>query len=156
VIEIAIPGFALLRLDYVVCDYNGTLAQDGALIDGVAPRIVELSTRLSVHVVTADTYGTAARGLATLPCALTIIGEQDQDQEKAAFAARLGRDRVAAIGNGRNDRAMLAASALGIAVIGGEGAAVDAIGRAHVVTLGILAALDLLLYPKRLIASLRS
>lgn len=109
-----------------------------------------------MHVVTADTYGTAARELTTLPCALTVIGELNQDQEKGAFVARLGRDRVAAIGNGRNDRAMLASSAIGIAVIGSEGAAIDAIGGARMVAPGILAALDLLLYPRRLVASLRS
>ncbi|HTT39699.1 MAG TPA: hypothetical protein VMH32_18785 [Burkholderiales bacterium] len=154
-IEIQIPGFGHLELEQLVCDYNGTLALDGALIEGVAPRIVELSRCLNVHVLTADTYGTAEHWLASLPCGLTVIGARDQDQEKAAFAARLGRTRVAAIGNGRNDRALLAGSALAIAVLGNEGTAVEAIGGAHVIAPSILVALDLLLNPRRLVASLR-
>lgn len=58
--------------------------------------------------------------------------------------------------NGRNDHRMLEAAALGVAVLQGEGASVEALMAADVVVPDILAALNLLLLPQRLIATLRS
>lgn len=51
---------------------------------------------------------------------------------------------------------MLATSALGIGVCGGEGIAAEAAAACDIVAPDIEAALDLLLEPKRLVASLRS
>jgi soluble P-type ATPase len=61
-----------------------------------------------------------------------------------------------ALGNGRNDRLMLKEAALGIALLQAEGAAVEALLAADVVAPDILVALDLLLAPDGLIATLRS
>ena len=63
---------------------------------------------------------------------------------------------VVAIGNGRNDRMMLAAAAIGIALVQAEGAAGQAVLCADVVATGILDALGLLEHPQRLVATLRS
>ena len=63
-IEVDIPGYGALSLRHLVCDFNGTLALDGKLIDGVAYRISELSRLIHVHILTADTYGTAKEALA--------------------------------------------------------------------------------------------
>jgi soluble P-type ATPase len=68
----------------------------------------------------------------------------------------LGAGHVVAIGNGRNDRMMLAAAALGIAVCGTEGLAGEALRASAVVVGGITDGLDLLLHPKRLLATLRA
>jgi soluble P-type ATPase len=51
---------------------------------------------------------------------------------------------------------MLAAAALGIAVVQKEGAATETLSAADVVVSDIRSALDMLLFPKRLIATLRS
>jgi len=51
---------------------------------------------------------------------------------------------------------MLQAAALGIAVIGPEGAAADTLHAADIVAPNIHAALDLLLHPLRVVATLRS
>jgi soluble P-type ATPase len=69
---------------------------------------------------------------------------------------KLDASQTACIGNGRNDRLMLQAAALGIAVILGEGASVEAVSAAHVVCTSILSALELLQNPLRLTATLRS
>lgn len=155
-LQIVIPGYNTLHLDHLVLDYNGTLACAGVLIDGVAERLGRLATVLRIHVVTADTFGTAAEALAGLPCKLTRLPEAAQDVAKLTFVEALGVGATACIGNGRNDRRMLAAAALGIAVLEGEGVAVEALQAADVLTPGINAALDLLLEPKRLVATLRS
>jgi soluble P-type ATPase len=60
------------------------------------------------------------------------------------------------VGNGRNDRLMLKAAALGIAVLQKEGAAASALAAADLVLPNITDALDALEHPLRLIASLRS
>jgi soluble P-type ATPase len=63
---------------------------------------------------------------------------------------------VVAIGNGANEFAMLRHAALGIAVLGGEGLALDCLNAANVIAPDIGTALDLLLRPCRLIATLRA
>lgn len=155
-LALAIPGFGDLELEHLVLDYNGTLAVDGSLIPGVRDALLALSDRLAVHVVTADTFGRAGGELAGLPVKLTIIPIQAQAEAKLAYVQQLGARRVCAVGNGRNDGKMLAAAALGIAVMQSEGVAGDALAAAAVVAGGILDALDLLRRPLRLIATLRA
>lgn len=155
-IALDVPGFAALRLHSAVLDFNGTLARDGRLLPGTAPRLRALAAKLALHVVTADTTGTAARALARLPVAVRILGSTRQAAAKAAIVRALGAEGVVAIGNGRNDVAMLARAALGIAVCGPEGCAADALAAARVVCRDIRDALDLLLTPLRLTATLRA
>lgn len=155
-IHIEIPGHRTLSIDHLVLDYNGTIAQDGALIDGVAALLASLAGRIKVHVVTADTFGKARATLEGLPCALTVLPVDDQARAKFDYVRSLGSQRVAAIGNGRNDRLMLDEAALGIAVVQREGAALDAITSADVVCTDIVSALELFLNPLRVVATLRS
>lgn len=154
-LEIAIPGSETCLLDYLVADFNGTLACDGALLPGVAQALRHLADLLAIHVVTADTFGQAREALAGLPCELAILPPGGQDSAKRRYVENLGATRCVCIGNGRNDRMMLAAAALGIAVAQGEGAAVKTLLAADVMAPDIIAALGLLLNPARLIATLR-
>jgi soluble P-type ATPase len=68
----------------------------------------------------------------------------------------LGAEHVVAVGNGRNDVAMFEAAALGIAVLGPEGAAGVLLQVADVVVPDVYVALELLLHPRRLKATLRA
>ncbi|HET7097360.1 MAG TPA: ATPase P [Casimicrobiaceae bacterium] len=154
-LEVAVPGGWALRLRYLVADFNGTLAVDGVLIPGVAETLRTLAPTLEIHVVTADTFGRAQEAMAGLPCATTILPPGDQDSAKRRYVERLGAGECVCIGNGRNDRAMLAAAGLGIAVIQREGAAVETLLAAKVAVPDIGAALGLLLNPARLTATLR-
>ncbi|MEK7949588.1 HAD family hydrolase [Luteolibacter soli] len=155
-IEIDIPGFDRLTLEHLVMDYNGTLAMDGAIHLGVREDLRCLAKSFKLHVLTADTHGLAALQLEGLPVSLTIIPGEAQAETKLEYVRDLGADRVVAIGNGRNDRLMLEAAALGIAVIQKEGASGAAIRSADVFTTSVLDAIDLLKHPLRLIATLRS
>jgi soluble P-type ATPase len=105
--------------------------------------------------VTADTFGTVRPGLSGVPCRVAVLAPQEQSEAKRAYVQRLGASATACIGNGRNDRLMLAAAALGIAVLQAEGAAAAALLAAHVAAPSIADALDLLIRPLRLIAALR-
>lgn len=155
-IEIVVPGYRTLHLQHLVMDYNGTLARDGRLLDGVRPRLDNLADRLHLHMITADTFGLAREELAGVRCDLAILSGDEQATAKLAYIRNLSPDRVAAIGNGRNDRLMLAAAVLGIAVVQEEGAAIETLSAADVVVSDVRSALDMLLFPKRLIATLRS
>ncbi|MBM4285259.1 MAG: ATPase P [Deltaproteobacteria bacterium] len=155
-LEIAIPGAPTLRLAHLLLDYNGTLACRGMLVEGVSERLSRLARHLEIHVLTADTFGTAHRQVARLPVSLAVIPPDHQAEAKAAHLRRLGAGQAAAIGNGRNDRLMLQEAALGIAVLQGEGAARETLLAAQVVALNILEALDLLLHPDSLRATLRT
>jgi soluble P-type ATPase len=151
-----IPGFGPLRIEHLVLDYNGTLALDGRLIPGVRPRLRALARLMKLHVVTADTFGTVRRALRGVPCRTAVLGAQGQDRAKRDFVRRLGAARTVCIGNGRNDRLMLRAARLGLVVVESEGAAGEAVMAADVVSPSIVDALDLLLHPLRLTATLRT
>lgn len=155
-IEIDIPGFKKLRLSHLVLDYNGTLACDGELIEGVWERLERLSAELQIYVVTADTFGKVRSRLSGMRCEISVLSIENQDQGKLAYVQKLGVESTVSIGNGRNDRLMLEATALGIAVVEEEGVAAAAVVAADLVCPGILAALDLLVQPLRLTATLRS
>jgi len=154
-LELRIPGREPLRLEHLVLDYNGTLAADGLLLPGVAERITELAGRLAVHVITADTFGIASMELSALPVSLHIIGPKDQAEAKLALVQSLGPEGVVAVGNGANDRLMLERAALGICILGVEGAATGTLLAADVVVRQATDSLDLLLRPGRLAATLR-
>jgi soluble P-type ATPase len=155
-LELKIPGYGHLRMTHLVLDFNGTLACDGRLIDGVRPRILALRDSLEIHVLTADTFGRVGSAIDGMGCTLSIIGGKSEAEEKLQYIQKIGTEQTVCIGNGRNDRLMLKAATLGIAVIQAEGASVQALFWADAVTLNILDALDLLLNPLRLLATLRS
>ena len=154
-IEISIPGRDVLRLKHLVLDYNGTLATDGSLITGVQKSLNSLADKLAIHVITADTFEKAAESLKAVNCQLTILSNGNQQQQKADFVKKLGKQHTVAIGNGLNDALMLKEAALGLAVIQEEGAAVKTVQSADIAFNRITDALGLLLNPMRLIATLR-
>ena len=154
-LTIDIPGFGEIQLKYLVCDFSGTLSVDGVLIDGVAGRLKQLADKLEIHVLTADTHGTAARAVKDVRCRLAILDLKYQDMQKEQYIEKLGTNQTVAIGNGNNDRMMLKSSRIGIAVCLAEGLATEAARSADIVSSSINDALDLLIYPKRLIGTLR-
>ena len=155
-LTIDIPGVEPLQLEHLVLDFNGTLACDGVLLDGVAGLLQQLSRHVRLHVVTGDTFGRAREQLDGAPCELVILAAPDQAQAKREYVQRLGPHSVACIGNGRNDRRMMEAAALSIAVIQGEGAAPQTVYLADVVARDVRDALQLLLNPLRLSATLKT
>ena len=155
-LEIDIPGYRKLRLEHLVLDFNGTMACDGELFEGIRERLEALSAQLRIHILTGDTFGKARSQLAGIPCELSILPVENQDRLKLEYIRRLGAEITVCVGNGRNDRLMLQEAGLGIAVAQAEGAAVQAVLVADVLAPDILAALDLLTRPLRLVATLRA
>lgn len=152
---IEIPGKSTLELTRLLLDMNGTLSLDGKIPAGVREQLKRLADFFSIYLLTADTFGTARREAADLPLEFTKVGQQGY-LDKLAFLRTLGTTATVAIGNGYNDHLMLKEAALGIAVLGPEGAHPLSLASADIVVTSIEQALDLLLHPKRIAATLRT
>lgn len=154
--RIEIPGRGTLEIEHAVLDMNGTLAVDGALIDGVAERLASLQGLVHVVVLTADTHGGAGRLRDILGLETVVLEPGDEAEQKSQFVTDLGAEKTVAVGNGSNDSLMLKESAIGVCVVGAEGASSSAMLAADIVCKSICDALDLLLKPRRLAATLRA
>jgi len=154
-VDLIIPGFGELHLNFLVLDFNGTLALDGVLLKNVSEKLIQLASVLEIHVITSDTFNTVTSQMADLPVRIKILSSQDHTHEKADFVEQLGAQYVIAAGNGSNDSAMLRKAAIGIAVVQNEGTSVEAITNANLVFSHISDALDAIMHPQRLVASLR-
>lgn len=151
-IRIDIPNRGTIELQHAVFDINGTLAVDGVSFPGVVDRLKALEAQLSIHALTAGTHGNLRTLEKAFGFPLQIIGT---GEEKANYVQKLGPSSVIAIGNGANDAAMLRLAAIGVAVIAAEGVAISALQAADVLVAGPLEAIELMLNPKRLVATLR-
>lgn len=154
-IAIDIPGFGPVRLSHLVSDFTGTLSVDGQLLPGVQEGLNQLAAHLTIHVLTADTFGRAREALAGIQCRIRILTGQDHDLQKDEYVQKLDPETVVAMGNGNNDRRMLKTARVGIAVSEGEGCAVAAIMAADIHVRGAVDGLNLLLTPLRCKATLR-
>lgn len=153
--ELDIPGFGQIKLQHLVSDFTGTLSVDGRLLSGVRERLNKISEFLEIHILTADTFGMAKAELEGIKCDVHILTGDSHDRQKEAYVRKLGPEGVVAFGNGNNDRKMLKAAKIGIAVCLNEGCATDAIISANIIVTSALDGLDLFLNPKRLKATLR-
>jgi soluble P-type ATPase len=66
-LKIDIPGFGALQLEHLVSDFTGTLSVNGRLLPGVGELLEQLSASLTIHVLTADTFGRVHEELAGRP-----------------------------------------------------------------------------------------
>jgi len=155
-LEINVPSRSSLQLEHLVLDVNGTIALDGQLLPGVSERLDKLRERLDIWLVSADTQGTLNELTAALDAKSKCLQPGQEAAQKAALVEELGIAHVVAIGNGANDASMLQRAALGVAVLGNEGLAIACLSAADLIAPNIEAALDLLLWPRRLIATLRT
>jgi soluble P-type ATPase len=154
-ISIDIPGAGKKEIHHLVFDYNGTIAIDGVLIPGVREAIRSLAGRVSIHVITADTFGFVTRQVSDIDCEVVIIPPGDQAQSKLDFIEKLGAQHTLCVGNGANDEQMLKHAAIGIALLQAEGLAASALLAADLVIKHILDVFALLNTPERIMATLR-
>ena len=157
-IAIDIPGFGRRDIKIVVSDYTGTHSRGGSVRPGVRKRLRKLAKLVDLHIVTADSFGTAEKELNGIAKPYFLKSGR-HDEEKASYIRGFDLAHVAAFGNGNNDRLMLkavkAGGGLAIAVDNGEGCAMDAMRNADLFVVGAANAIGLLLDPVRLKATLR-
>ncbi len=154
-ISIDILGWGNMEIENVVLDLNGTLAVDGKIRPEVKRKINTLADRVKIYVLTADTQGTAAEEIREMKVELVKVEGEDSKEGKFDFLKSLDLEKTVAMGNGSNDELILKEAALGVATLGDEGISVTALKQADIMVKDISDGLDLLLKPKRLIATLR-
>ena len=87
---VSIPGMQNYEVTDLVMDFNGTLAVEGSLIEGVRERLIEIGKLLRLHVVTADTFGMAKIELRDLPVKIHILKPGEQARQKAEYVSTIG------------------------------------------------------------------
>ncbi len=151
-IQLDIPFKGIIELEHAVFDINGTLALDGKPVAGVVERLKDVADHISLHALSAGTHGNMSELEQALGLPIHIV---TNGEEKARYVQQLAPLHVIALGNGMNDVGMLRLARIGVAIVGAEGMATQALQAADVVALGPIDAIDLILKPKRLIATLR-
>lgn len=154
-IEVNIPGRGIYRFEHLVLDLNGTISVDGNIIEGVPERLELLRSFIDIIIVTADTRGRAQELGQSLRVKIHKVNPGDEQVQKLKLVQQLGSGATVSIGNGSNDASMLKESILGICILGPEGTSSEAMANCDLIISDINAALDLLIKPERLIATLR-
>ncbi len=154
-IDLLIPGYGWLSIKNLLLDYNGTIAFNGHILPGVLERLKALSKLLNIKVVTSDTFGTVMQELEDSDIEVFILKSSNHTAEKREILDGLGANRTIAIGNGNNDKEMIKYAALGIVVLGQEGCSTETLLSSQIVVPSITRALELLLEPEELVATLR-
>jgi soluble P-type ATPase len=155
VIEVNIPGKRIYRFENLVLDLNGTITLDGTLIEGVTERLQILGRKLHIFIITADTLGKGQQLADDLKLEMKKLTPGNEHIQKRDAVRDAGSEQTIAVGNGANDALMLREAALGICVAGPEGTSGDAVRECDLLVTDINAALDVLIKPERLIATLR-
>lgn len=155
-LQIQFPGQPAFQITHVLSDINGTLCLDGRLIDGVLERIDELKKSVEITLLSANTTGTGPQVAQTLGVHYLGIQPGHEIRQKVEVLRKLGAGNTITLGQGANDAGMLREAALGICVLSPEGTAISALQAADLVAPDILTALDLLLNPLRITATLRA
>lgn len=157
-ISIDIPGREHpLEIEALILDYNGTIAKDGALIEGIPERLIKLTDAVEVYVLTADTYGTVRGQCEPLGVTVRTFPHAGAGACKEEIVLELRRNaKVCAVGNGFNDVQMMDAADFAVAVLDAEGMFAGLLPHADVLVGSAVEALDLFLKPDRLRATLRN
>ncbi len=152
--EYTIPWYKKpLKLDTLILDLNGTITIDGKLIPWVKDKILALQKEWwTVLLCSGDTQWTAAKIAQWLWATLYICKNQN---DKKNVLKKHKTKHCATIGNGHIDLKLMEKCSLSIAVIQAEWCYSKSMLSSDIVCTNIIDALDILLLPKRLIATLR-
>jgi len=151
---ITVPGWGSAELENLVLDLNGTLTESGDFIPGVVDYLEKMRAGgFRIYVLSGDTRGVLTKGFEHPEGVETVItGTAD---EKRDFVESIGAERTVCIGNGNIDVEMFKAARLSICTIQAEGATLQAMLAADIVVTHINHALEILLDPSKMIATLR-
>ncbi|NLJ97818.1 MAG: HAD family hydrolase [Tissierellia bacterium] len=155
-LEYAIPGRKTMEIENLVLDYNGTIAVDGKVLEGVKELLLKLSKYVKIYILTADTYGTARKECEGIGGEILTFPRENAGKSKRDIVKKLGGEKTICIGNGFNDIPMFKESILSIAVIEGEGASGQLLIHADIIARSIIEALEIITNRDKMKATLRN
>jgi soluble P-type ATPase len=148
------PGQSNLEIEFILIDFEGTLASDRRVHPKAKDKINLLSKRTKIYILTKEENERAEELLKKVKAETVYLMEGKSSQQKLDLLGQLGAARTVAIGNGLDDVPIIEEAGLGICVLGKEGTFSEAMKKADVVFMNILDALDFLLKPLRQRATL--
>ena len=154
-IEINIPGRKNYIIENIVFDYNGTIAVNGQIADATKEKLSLLCNIANVYVLTADTYGSAAKECEGLNLILKTFPKDNAADYKKKIVEEIGKEKTICFGNGFNDIKMFEVVELSVGVLEREGMCAKLLANADVLVKSIEDGINLLLNTKALIATLR-
>jgi len=156
-ISIDVPGRDPYRIENIVFDLNGTLTTDGRLENRTRELLQQLSKKVFLYILTADTQNSASRLQNELGenVNVTVLEGSSTAVAKKEFIQQKNPLFTAAAGNGVNDMEMIEKAVLSIAVIGKEGCYPGLFHKADLVVNHIDDAIEMFLRPQRIKATLR-
>ncbi|NWF93589.1 MAG: ATPase P [Syntrophaceae bacterium] len=143
-----------LEIEFILVDFEGTLAFDRRVHPKAKDKINLLAKRTKVYILTKGEKELMEEVLGRVRAEVYYLTEGEASQRKLELLQQLGATRTVAIGNGLDDAPLLEEAGLGICVIGKEGASAETMKKADVVVSDVVDALDLLLKPLRQKATL--
>jgi soluble P-type ATPase len=153
-ITIERPGQEPLEIDFILLDFEGSLASDRRVHPKAKDKINLLSKRARIYILAKEGKEGVEETLRKVKAEIIHLMEGKAAQEKLELLRQLGANRAVAIGNGVDDVPMIREAGFGICVMGKEGTHSEAMKEADVVFTDILDALDFLLKPLRQKATL--
>jgi soluble P-type ATPase len=148
------PGQDPFEIEFILIDFEGTLAQDRRIHPKAKDKINLLSKRTRIYVLAKGEKEFLDEAFRKVNAEPFYSKEGETTQQKLDLLRQLGADKTIAIGNGVDDAQLLEEACFGICVVGREGASGEAIRRADLVVSNIIDALDFLLKPLRQKATL--
>ncbi len=153
-INIQRPGQDPIEIEFILIDFEGTIAQDRRVHPKAKDKMNLLSKRTTLYILTKGEKETVEEALKKVKAEIIYLTEGASSQGKLNLLRQLGKAKTVTIGNGVDDVPMLEEAGLGICVIGKEGTSAEAMTKADIVVSDVLDALDFLLKPLRQKATL--
>ena len=153
-ISIERPNQGNLEIEFILIDFEGTLASDRRVHPKAKDKINLLSKRARILIFTTGEKESVSAVLRNVKAEVVYLREGEASRGKRDLLQQLGPRRTVAMGSGMSDIEMIQNSGLGIGVMSREGTLSEVIGKADLVFMTVVDALDFLLKPLRQRATL--
>jgi soluble P-type ATPase len=153
-ISIVRPGQGNLEIEFILIDFEGTLASDRRVHPKAKDKINLLSKRANIYILTKEEKILVEEALKKVKAEIVYFKEGEAFLQKLDFLRKLGASQCVVVGNGVDDVPMIEEAGLGICVLSKEGTFTEAMKKADLVFMNILDAFDFLLKPLRQKATL--
>ena len=148
------PGQDPLEIEFIMLNFEGTLATAQRVHPKAKDKINLLSKRARIFIFTTGEKESVSAVLRNVKAEVVYLKEGEASHGKLDFLKQLGPRRTVAMGSGMSDIEMIQNSAFGIGVMSREGTLSEVIGKADLVFMTVVDALDFLLKPLRQRATL--
>jgi len=156
-IDIKVPWGEKYTINNVVFDLNGTLANNGEIAETTEALLKELAKLVKIYIITADTHNTAQELKEKIGefTEIIVLESDEHDLEKARFVHSLGFRETVTLGNGGNDLKMVQEGILSFGIMAGEGIYAPLLSKVDIVVHSIDHAIDMLINPMKIVATIR-